>query len=183
MSEKETIGRIQAASSVFSLAKTLYQQLLYLEDSKFDECRRMYDFLVLIQTSLYSTIVLNLSHLLKDGEKHSIGKLLNISVEYCGLEKESAEKLISELQASEQEIDALVRNRDKRIAHFDKKELNSLNDRTITYLMELTERLLKTINSEVLKRDHSFGIPMNTSMEKCMQVLYDEFVRITKREQ
>lgn len=182
MSEKETIGRIQAASSVFSLAKTLYQQLLYLEDSKFDECRRMYDFLVLIQTSLYSTIILNLSHLLKDNEKHSVKKLVNLSVMNCGLERESAETLISELRASEEQIDALVRNRDKRIAHFDKKELNSLNDETIIHLMELTERLLKEINLKVLKRDHSFGIAINTSMEKCMQVLYGEFIRITKRE-
>lgn len=182
MSEKgETISRIQVASRVFGLTKSLYHQLLYLEEPRFDDCRRMYDFLVLIQTSLYSTIVLNLSHLLKDSEKHSVKKLVNLSVEYCGLEKERAREILSELEASDDQIELLVRNRDKRIAHLDKLELDSIGDETLTYLVGLAEKVLIEINQEVLKGDYSFGIAMNTSMEKCMEVLNNDYIRTTKK--
>lgn len=101
MSKEIAKQKIKDANAVFSLAKSLYQQLRELEDKKYEALLNHFDFLILIQTSLYSTLVLNLYHLLRDKEKHSITTLLNLSTQFLGLNEKLAIKMREELTANE----------------------------------------------------------------------------------
>jgi hypothetical protein len=179
MSKEIAEQKIKDASAVFSLAKSLYHQLKALEDKKYEATLGHYDFLILVQTSLYSTLVLNLYHLLKDRERHSIITLLNLSTQFLGLDEKIALKMKEELAASEQPIEELKENRDKRIGHFDKKHIAPLNDNTIEHLIALAEKQLKILNLEALKRDHSFNLPLSKGMSDGMEILNAEFLKIT----
>jgi len=179
MSKELAIEKIQSASAVLALVKSLYRQLKEVENAKFDEMRGYFDFLVLLQTSIYSAVVLNLYHLLKDGEKHSLSKIVNLSVQHLDLKKETSDKLKQELADSEKHIERLVENRDKRIAHFDKKGIAPLDDKTLDHLLKIAENQLKTLNQDALKRDHSFDIPFSKGMNDCMEILSSEFRKIT----
>lgn len=65
----------------------------------------------------------------------------------------------------------LRENRDKRIGHFDKKNIVPLSDDTIEHLLGLVEKQLKAINLEALKTDHSFYLPLNRGITDGMEIL------------
>jgi hypothetical protein len=180
MSKEVTTQKIIDASAVLSLAKSLFEQLKALEDSKYDKMRNFYDSLVLLQTSIYSTLVLNLFHLLRDGEKHSITRIANSSVQHLGMQQVTSDEIHSELNKRQETIELLKENRDKRVAHFDKKNIVPLADKAIEELIAVAETSLKTLNLKALARDHSFGIPLTTDMKFMMEILGKAFSERTK---
>ncbi len=172
--ETKTKEKIIDACKVFSLADALHVQLKAIEDRRLGEVRQWYDSLVLIQTSIYSTLVLCLYHLLKEEEKHSVHELIRISSAHLGLTAEMAEKMQAELNDAEEQIEELKKNRDKRIAHFDKNNISPLNDPTIEHLLQLAKNVLTQLRDEVLKESHSFDMVISRGMDSIMDALQSQ---------
>jgi len=131
VSKEATIQKIKDANAILSFAKTLHHQLLVLEKGENDEVCDWFDSLVLLQTSMYSSLILNLYHLLRHTEKNSIVSLIKSSTAHCSLPEDTGGKMIDKLKDSNDLIEKLRYNRDKRVAHFDLKKTASLSDETI----------------------------------------------------
>lgn len=174
MSKETTIQKIRDANAILSFAKTLHYQLLVLEKGENDEARYWFDSLVLFQTSIYSALVLNLYHLLRHTEKNSIVSLIESSIAHCDLPGDAGGQMIDKLKDSNDQIEELRYNRDKRVAHFDLKNTASLSDETIGSLIELAESVLKEITSIVLISDHSYDISMSRDMGSIMSALKNQ---------
>lgn len=71
----------------------------------------------------------------------------------------------------------LKENRDKRIAHFDKMNIQPLNDNLIEELLSKAQELLGELNERALKRTHSFGIALSRGMDNVMKTLREQIER------
>lgn len=162
--------RLHISNGILSLSKCIYLQLKALEQDKFDRLRDQYDCLIIIQTSIYTNLIINLYHLLSD-DKHSISSLLKNLKGIGYLTSELEMEMQAKLESNRDAIQKLKTNRDKRIGHFDKKDILPLDNQTIDSLLDLAERQLLILNSIIGKTDNCFGIALSWDLNDVLDIL------------
>lgn len=182
MSKEEVTSKIKDANAILSLAKALFSELQICELSDFDNPSWYFCSLTFIRTSFYHTLVLNLYHLLKDSEEHSISNLVDLAIAHLEFDPKDGELIKKELAANSETVKELKVARDKRIAHFDINNTAPLSDKTIGQLIDIAEKQLKILNLKALKVDHNFNMVVNNDMKLVMKALMTEFDRIHKKQ-
>lgn len=162
---------IKNATAVLAMAKVLYRQLKELEDPRYYEIARHFEFLRLVQTSIYATLVLNLSYLVDEREENSITSIVNSAARNQRLTAALAQQIKTEIETSRPHINDLKYNRDKRIAHFDVRDISPLGDETIVRLLQLAESQIAVLNGEVLGKTHDPSIALSWSIRDGIEIL------------
>ena len=168
MSIEALKSKLRDANSILSMSMVLHTELLALEKKDYQKVRHFYDSLVLIRTSIFAELLLNLYHLLKSDEKNSIAKLINVSVWLKLLDKKKSAALRDKSNACQQEVEKLKETRDKRIAHYDKKDTLGIDDTAIVTRLKIAEEVLKELTGIILKQSHSYGIALSRDMTSIM---------------